>query len=296
MKISEQQEDSFKGTIESPDCFGNLRRRGVSIHLLCNLETDLLFGPNEGLCWALGQSKTVDHVEISIHLYWQLSCCILCEVSRSTVFRKSFMRWIVKQIKYYRECPGETRNGRFVPKEMRSTKNYLEIELNKQSKNLKLDKNQEKRFKIDVKLCRMLPTCINSLTPEIKWSVLMLPLLFQKLNLEYLMAYLSTLGGAHSSLGENSKHHAKLAGKMSIKQLSIAARLNNPILASHCRIYHAHSLMQIGKYKNAANIIRNEYKFARSCDGQSDEKLLTCCKAAWARVKHLQRVLNSATS
>ena len=106
MKISEQQEDSFKGTIESPDCFGNLRRRGVSIHFLSNLETDLLFGPNEGLCWALGQSKTVDHVEISIHLYWQLSCCILCEVSRSTVFRKSFMRWIVKQIKYYRECPG----------------------------------------------------------------------------------------------------------------------------------------------------------------------------------------------
>eukprot|EP00112_Aurelia_sp_Birch-Aquarium-sp1_P006702 Seg1734.4 transcript_id=Seg1734.4/GoldUCD/mRNA.D3Y31 product="Transmembrane 9 superfamily member 1" protein_id=Seg1734.4/GoldUCD/D3Y31 len=87
-------------------------------------------------------------------------------------------------------------------------------------------------------------------------SYMMLPLLLGRFYLEYIMACLSTLGGAYSSLGEQSKYHATIAGKLSIKQLAVASKLNNPILASHCKIYHAHSLMQTRKFKAASKIIK----------------------------------------
>ena len=47
-----------------------------------------------------------------------------------------------------------------------------------------------------------------------------------------------------------------MAGDISKKQLAIALRLNNLLLVSHCRLYYAHSLMQIGKFKLASSIIR----------------------------------------
>ena len=47
-----------------------------------------------------------------------------------------------------------------------------------------------------------------------------------------------------------------MAGDISKKQLAIALKMNNLLLMSHCRLYYAHSLMQVGKFKLASNIIR----------------------------------------
>lgn len=41
-----------------------------------------------------------------------------------------------------------------------------------------------------------------------------------------------------------------------MKQLKVAVKIGNPVLASHCWLYYAHSLMQIGKLNSASNIIQ----------------------------------------
>eukprot|EP00794_Sanderia_malayensis_P011975 gene11975-13212_t len=154
------------------------------------------------------------------------------------------------------------------PKCSNNSRSCAEIKFTK-VKETAIQKNAKSTLKIKLVSTSATIYCI---VPETKWSSLLLPLVVQRLNLEYVMACLSTLGGAHSSLGENSKFHAKLAGMMSVKQLAIAAKLDNPILASHCRLYYAHSLIQTGTYKTACHIIRKEFKFATSSDGKSDEK------------------------
>lgn len=49
------------------------------------------------------------------------------------------------------------------------------------------------------------------------------------------------------------------AGQISYQQLLVAIRLGNPILAAQCKVFAALSLIQRGKFKLAARIIRFVY-------------------------------------
>ncbi|XP_057309962.1 uncharacterized protein F58A4.6-like [Hydractinia symbiolongicarpus] len=125
-----------------------------------------------------------------------------------------------------------------------------------------------------------------SFSKEYLWWRLLHPLLVQKIQLEYMMACLSTLGGAHSSLGDVSKKHAERAGEISAQQYIVAIKLNDSVTKSRCKLFLAHSLMQRGRLKLASNIIRSEYNTAKVARSVST-LLITCCLAAWSKLKYL---------
>ncbi|XP_062511101.1 uncharacterized protein LOC134186999 isoform X2 [Corticium candelabrum] len=81
---------------------------------------------------------------------------------------------------------------------------------------------------------------------EMRWGNRIMALVVTRLQLETVFAWLSTLGGAHSSLGEKFVEHAHHAGVLSKKQLLLALRLGDPILSAQCKLYYAFSLMQKG--------------------------------------------------
>ncbi|XP_076453052.1 uncharacterized protein F58A4.6-like isoform X2 [Babylonia areolata] len=113
--------------------------------------------------------------------------------------------------------------------------------------------------------------------------------LARRILLEEAMAWLSTLGGAHSSLGEYFHHHAERAGEISLKQLKIALQLGDPLTVARCHMFWAYSLMQRGHWRKCTVIVRRVYKLA-STHPVVDMRLINMCLAAWTRLQHLHRI------
>lgn len=114
--------------------------------------------------------------------------------------------------------------------------------------------------------------------------------LYEKTNTEYrelenIMAWLSTLGGAFSSLGDQTEHCAIVAGKISVQQLKIAMRIGDPLTAARCKLYASISLMQRGLYKQAKFILQNQYKFIKS-QTVVDERLIKMCCGIWTKLRY----------
>ncbi|ESO11652.1 hypothetical protein HELRODRAFT_71776 [Helobdella robusta] len=99
------------------------------------------------------------------------------------------------------------------------------------------------------------------------------------------MNWLSTLGGAYSSLGEQDLNFAYLAGKKSEQQLRLALFLDIPPLVMRCKLFWALSLAQKKKFKRAEVIIRDQYESAKKLL-VPDPVLLNMCKGIWSRLKY----------
>lgn len=121
------------------------------------------------------------------------------------------------------------------------------------------------------------------------WSILN-AYITKRIQNEYIAAYLSTLGGAYSSLGDYFEKHAKKAGLISRKQYILAIHMNDPVQRLRCQLFYAHSLMQCNQIRKAAKTIRYVYK---QCKGSSFDLslVLTCCKAAWSKYLYLKSTL-----
>ncbi|CAL8090020.1 unnamed protein product [Orchesella dallaii] len=105
-------------------------------------------------------------------------------------------------------------------------------------------------------------------------------------SLEHALSWLSTLGGAFSALGDLSSSWAEEAGHVSITQLRIAMKLEDPGIKSRCRIYAAISLLQRGYLKSCRDIVRNEYLYAVSLPDGSDPRLRRMCLGVWAKLQY----------
>lgn len=117
-------------------------------------------------------------------------------------------------------------------------------------------------------------------------------LVHKRVILEEAMAWLSTLGGGFSSLGDHysdavsSTFHylltflslrfslcrnsssgpmwpafpftsqAEIAGSISVRQMTVAMEMGDPVIQAKCRLWFAQSRMQIGDFKTAAQVIR----------------------------------------
>ncbi|XP_029201549.2 uncharacterized protein LOC114965984 [Acropora millepora] len=132
------------------------------------------------------------------------------------------------------------------------------------------------------------PACL-LLEPDLSWSKRLLVGLREYMQLQGVMAWLSTLGGAYSAMGEYINSYSEKAGQISYQQLLVAIRLGNPILAAQCKVFAALSLIQRGKFKLAARIIREQYRLAGRNGYARDDKLIASCQAAWSRMQFLQR-------
>ncbi|XP_072043322.1 uncharacterized protein F58A4.6-like [Amphiura filiformis] len=187
-----------------------------------------------------------------------LASCLTSELHRSVCFRKAFMVLLERHCRNH-HCRKQCQD--IVTKQM-NFKVFLQL--------------------TDVKFFR--------LDPDIRWSDRMLPWWTIRLLLEEAFSWLSTLGGAYSSLGENFSHCAIEAGRLSIRQLKLAIRLGDPLLQARCYVYLSLSLMQRGFLKQARNIISHQYKFAVSLGEHSDTRLIAMCHGVWCHLRfHYQR-------
>ncbi|KAJ8312260.1 hypothetical protein KUTeg_009633 [Tegillarca granosa] len=189
--------------------------------------------------------------EVDAHV----ASCVMCEVYRSRTFRKRFIKYI-------------HRNVGFLEQFVKVINDF--------------DGCVEVNFVIEIK--PQYP--IQKL--DYAWCYRMEGQVVKKMILEEAMAWLSTLGGAYSALGDYFQFHAEEAGKISYKQLRIAIEMGDPVVASQCRLFFAQSLMQRGFYKQSKVIIRHERKLAKNLPVE-DKRLSAMVRAFRTRLKFLMR-------
>ncbi len=156
---------------------------------------------------------------------------------------------------------------------------YRKLIYNNSYKNLSCEKNLilnikmiESKYKLD-----SLGNEMNSL------------LLWEYIELEDALHWLSTLGGAFSNLGEHNKMFAKRAGENATKQLIVAQKFGDKLVIAKCWLFVAMSLMQQEYYENAQNIVRHVYAHCRDknmLNLAGIGKLVAMCRGIWARLKY----------
>ncbi|XP_046864153.1 uncharacterized protein LOC124458095 isoform X2 [Xenia sp. Carnegie-2017] len=219
------------------------------------------------------QPNASNHVCV-IQLYPQWSYYLLRQLHLSKSFTIRFFSWIlIKTLKSGKE------NNKYDTQLMILCE-HCQISITKTS-------TQRRPAWVSVQL-ESTWEMLHTLEPDISWSVRVLQQTKEQLQLEAAFAWLSTLGGAHSALGNYFHKNAKVACELSMKQLYIATKIGSPILATHCKLYFAMSLMQQGQYKRASKIISSVWRNIMNDKGLQEKKLINCYKASKVRLKHLQ--------
>lgn len=114
-------------------------------------------------------------------------------------------------------------------------------------------------------------------------------LLWQMIELEDALHWLSTLGGAFSNLGEHDHQFAVRAGSNAMKQLMVAMKFGDKTVVVKCWLFIGQSLLQQKKYKQSAEVLRSVWEICNRppfYSLSSTEKLRNMCKGVWARLKH----------
>ena len=126
-----------------------------------------------------------------------------------------------------------------------------------------------------------------------RWYARVYSLLSDFVFMESALAWLNTMGGAYSSLGERSKHHARVAHSIATKQLAIADKLNDSRLMTQCNLYMAFGLLQQDKYKPAQHIIADQMKSSNVTGRRAETKLYQMCLSAKERLKFCKRKIHT---
>ncbi|KAH8250589.1 hypothetical protein KR038_001649 [Drosophila bunnanda] len=122
-------------------------------------------------------------------------------------------------------------------------------------------------------------------TIDYRWAHILAHTLWEHIEVEHLMSWLSTLGGGFSALGEQFERCAETAGKISLQQLKIGLRLGDPFLQARCKLYYSISLIQRGQLRVAKHLIREQYAFAR-VNVEKDVRLVRMCHGIWHRLTY----------
>ncbi|CAG2100218.1 unnamed protein product [Medioppia subpectinata] len=107
-----------------------------------------------------------------------------------------------------------------------------------------------------IRILVVLPSMDHYLYIDSNWSGCVLNLVTIRMRVEESFSWLSTLGGAYSSLGENNIHFAIKAGQISRSQLLLASITGDPNLMAKCGIFMAYSLCQQDRKRAAIQLIR----------------------------------------
>ncbi|XP_016974580.2 uncharacterized protein F58A4.6-like [Drosophila rhopaloa] len=122
-------------------------------------------------------------------------------------------------------------------------------------------------------------------TVDYRFADILARTLWEHIEVEQLMSWLSTLGGGFSALGEQFGRCAETAGQISLQQLKIGLCLGDPFLQTRCKLYFSISLIQRGKLRAAKHLIREQYSFARS-NAEKDMRLVRMCLGIWQRLTY----------
>ncbi|XP_034119579.1 uncharacterized protein F58A4.6 [Drosophila albomicans] len=121
-------------------------------------------------------------------------------------------------------------------------------------------------------------------TIDYKWGEMLRHTIWEHVEVEHLMSWLSTLGGGFSALGEQFERCAETAGKISLQQLTIGLRLGDPFLQARCKLYYSISLIQRGQLRQAKHLIRSQHRFALQFK-EYDQRLMRMCLGIWLRLR-----------
>lgn len=113
-------------------------------------------------------------------------------------------------------------------------------------------------------------------------------LIWEQLEIDHMMSWLSTLGGAFSALGDYFETKADIAGKISMQQMKLAVRLGDPGIISRCLLFLSISLIQKHRFRVAKRIIRSQYQFAKQID---DLRLTKMCLGIWSKLQWTHKVV-----
>ncbi|CAD7087612.1 unnamed protein product [Hermetia illucens] len=109
--------------------------------------------------------------------------------------------------------------------------------------------------------------------------------IWEKVEIENMMSWLSTLGGGFSALGDSFVNCAEIARKISLKQLALGIRIGDPFIQVRCKLFYSISLIQTGKLRLARHIIESQYKFAVKY-AEYDARLVKMCQGIWLKLQY----------
>lgn len=124
---------------------------------------------------------------------------------------------------------------------------------------------------------------------DYRWNDRVYCMIRERCELDHALSWLSTLGGAFSALGDYYENCAEMAGKISVRQLELALRLDDPNIVTRCRLYFSLSLIQRHYFKLAKRIVYEEFSKAKS-SVVVDERLVKMCKGIWSKLQYEHEV------
>eukprot|EP00117_Sycon_ciliatum_P023527 scpid55066/ scgid19980/ Uncharacterized protein F58A4.6 len=141
----------------------------------------------------------------------------------------------------------------------------------------------------------MLVLCVSSLSPVVfvgtsdwRWYRRLLLLVLRKAQVDSLLAWFSTLGGAHSALGDCLPEHAHHAESVSLTQLRLSLKIGDAGLISRCYLFLALSYLQQSRLRQAKLIIRSQRAWIRSSRFlREDSKLFALFTATRNKLRSL---------
>ncbi|XP_019537324.3 uncharacterized protein F58A4.6 [Aedes albopictus] len=110
-------------------------------------------------------------------------------------------------------------------------------------------------------------------------------MMWERIELDEMMSWLSTLGGAFSALGDYKLACADTAGRISVQQMRLAIRLGEPSVIARCRLYMAIALIQKYKFAEAKWIVQRIYRKEKR-QTEPDTRLIKMCLGIWSKLSY----------
>ncbi|CAF0879821.1 unnamed protein product [Adineta steineri] len=117
------------------------------------------------------------------------------------------------------------------------------------------------------------------------WASIQLSVLVKRVRYESSWAWLSTLGGGHSCLGEISAEHAKEAEAISKNQIRLSSEIGDPNALVKSYLFLSLSYLQQKRYDEVRTILRFQYRRIQQKD-ITEDRLPVMCIALWKKMKY----------
>ncbi|CAF1582396.1 unnamed protein product [Rotaria magnacalcarata] len=117
------------------------------------------------------------------------------------------------------------------------------------------------------------------------WASIQLNVLTKRVRYESSWAWLSTLGGGHSCLGEESTRHAKEAEAISKNQICLSTEVGDPNALVKSYLFLSLSYLQQKRYDEVRIILQFQYRCIQQ-KNITDERLRIMCIALWKKMKY----------
>jgi len=121
-----------------------------------------------------------------------------------------------------------------------------------------------------------------------RWASIQLHILILLIRYEKSWAWLSTLGGGHSCLGEQSSQHALEAEAISKNQICLSRDIGDPNAIIKSYLFVALSYLQQKRYDETRTILRFQYRCIQKPD-VTDDRLRVMCIALWKKMKYAMK-------